>query len=68
MKRLSWDALMARYPALFALILFIIAVAVNFFLQPEMFAPRYAEQQYAGISAFNAAGGWTSNCNPGWRY
>ena len=38
MKRLSWDSLIARYPALFALILFIIAVAVNFFLQPEMFA------------------------------
>ena len=29
---------MVRYPALFALILFVLAIAVNFILQPEMFA------------------------------
>jgi ribose transport system permease protein len=38
MKRFTWSALMARYPALFALILLIFALLVNFILQPNMFA------------------------------
>lgn len=38
MRRVSWNALMVRYPALFALILFILAVVVNLILQPNMFA------------------------------
>ena len=38
MKRFTWSSLMARYPALFALILFVIAILVNFILQPNMFA------------------------------
>jgi ribose transport system permease protein len=39
MKRFTWQALMRRYPALFALILLVIAIIVNFILQPKMFAP-----------------------------
>jgi ribose transport system permease protein len=38
MRRLSWQSLMRRYPALFALILLVLAVIVNFLLQPKMFA------------------------------
>ncbi len=38
MKRSSWDALMSRYPALFALILLALSVIVNLILQPNMFA------------------------------
>jgi len=37
-KRFTWSALMARYPALFALILFSLAIVVNFILQPNLFA------------------------------
>jgi ribose transport system permease protein len=37
MKRLTWSALVARYPALFPLILFVVALAVNFIMQPKMF-------------------------------
>lgn len=38
MKRTSWEALMARYPALFALILFVASIVINLILQPNMFA------------------------------
>ena len=38
MKRSKWDALMSRYPALFALILFVLSIIVNLILQPNMFA------------------------------
>jgi ribose transport system permease protein len=38
MKNISWKGLMTRYPALFALILFVLAIIVNFILQPNMFA------------------------------
>jgi ribose transport system permease protein len=38
MKRASWDVLMSRYPALFALILFALSIIVNLILQPNMFA------------------------------
>jgi ribose transport system permease protein len=38
MRRITWHNLMARYPALFALILMVLAVIVNFILQPNMFA------------------------------
>jgi len=38
MKRFSWSALIARYPALFALILLIVAIIINFLLQPNLFA------------------------------
>ena len=38
MKRFTWKALMTRYPALFALILLLLALIVNFILQPNMFA------------------------------
>ncbi len=37
MKRFTWRALMARYPALFALILLGFAIIVNLILQPNMF-------------------------------
>jgi ribose transport system permease protein len=37
-KRFTWDFLMSRYPAFFPLILLVIAVAINLFLQPNMFA------------------------------
>ena len=37
-KRLSWDFLMVRYPAFFPLILLIVVIAVNLYLQPNMFA------------------------------
>ena len=36
-KRISWDFLIARYPAFFPLILLVISIAINFFLQPNMF-------------------------------
>lgn len=38
MKRFDWNTLMVRYPALFALVLLIIAILVNVILQPNMFA------------------------------
>ena len=38
MKRFSWNGLTARYPALFALTLLILALVINFFLQPNLFA------------------------------
>jgi ribose transport system permease protein len=38
MKRSRWDALLSRYPALFALILFVLSLIVNLILQPNMFA------------------------------
>ena len=38
MKRFRWDMLTARQPALFALILLILSIVINFILQPNMFA------------------------------
>lgn len=38
MRRSRWDTLMARYPALFALVLFVISIVINLILQPNMFA------------------------------
>jgi ribose transport system permease protein len=38
MKRSGWDALTPRQPALFALILLVLSVVINFILQPNMFA------------------------------
>lgn len=38
MKRFSWKALTTRYPAFFALILLVVALVVNFILQPNLFA------------------------------
>src|SRR5215216_2035174 len=38
MKRFRWDALSARQPALFALILLVLSLIINFILQPNMFA------------------------------
>ena len=38
MRQSSWDALTARQPALFALLLLILSVVVNLILQPNMFA------------------------------
>ncbi len=40
MKRFTWSALMARYPAFFALLLLALAVIVNLILQPNLFAPE----------------------------
>jgi ribose transport system permease protein len=37
-KRISWDFLMSRYPAFFPLILLVVVIAINWFLQPNMFA------------------------------
>lgn len=38
MKRhLTWDFLMVRYPAFFPLILLVLSLAINLFLQPNMF-------------------------------
>jgi ribose transport system permease protein len=39
LKRFNWNALITHYPALFALLLLALALAVNFVLQPNMFAP-----------------------------
>lgn len=39
MRRFNFNALMARYPALFAGILLIISLIVNYILQPSMFDP-----------------------------
>ena len=36
-KRFNWDFLMSRYPAFFPLILLFLSVAINLFLQPNMF-------------------------------
>lgn len=38
MRRITWSGLMARYPALFSLILLILALTINFILQPNLFA------------------------------
>ena len=38
MKRSRWDVLSARQPALFALVLLILSLVINFILQPNMFA------------------------------
>jgi ribose transport system permease protein len=38
MRQSRWDALAARQPALFALILLVLSVVVNLILQPNMFA------------------------------
>src|ERR1041384_2872437 len=38
MKGITWNRLMTRYPALFAAILLVIAIVVNFILQPNLFA------------------------------
>lgn len=38
MKRFSWDEMMNRYPAFFAIILLVVALMINFILQPNMFA------------------------------
>jgi ribose transport system permease protein len=38
MKQSRWDALMARRPALFTLILLVLSIIVNLILQPNMFA------------------------------
>lgn len=37
-KWLSWDFLISRYPAFFPLILLVVAIGINLFLQPNMFA------------------------------
>jgi len=38
MKRLTWNTLLVRYPSLFALILLVLTIAVNFMVQPKLFA------------------------------
>jgi ribose transport system permease protein len=38
MKRSRWDALTARQPALFALVLLVLSLVINLILQPNMFA------------------------------
>jgi ribose transport system permease protein len=38
MKRFSWKVLTTRYPAFFALILLVVALVVNFILQPNLLA------------------------------
>lgn len=38
MKRFSWNALTARYPALFALTMLVLSLVINFILQPNLFA------------------------------
>jgi ribose transport system permease protein len=36
-RRLTWDFLMVRYPAFFPLILLVLSLGINLFLQPNMF-------------------------------
>ena len=36
-KRITWDFLMTRFPAFFPFILLVISIAINWFLQPNMF-------------------------------
>lgn len=38
MKRFSWDEMMNRYPAFFAILLLVVSLIINFILQPNMFA------------------------------
>jgi len=51
MKRITWNGLMARYPAFLHLILLVLSVLINFILQPNFVCPRHIEQQYARVSA-----------------
>jgi len=37
-KRFNWDFLITRYPVFFPLILLVLSIAINLFLQPNMFA------------------------------
>jgi len=39
LKRFTWNSMMTRYPALFALILLALALLVNLFLQPNLLSP-----------------------------
>jgi ribose transport system permease protein len=36
-RRITWDFLITRYPAFFPLILLVLSIAINLFLQPNMF-------------------------------
>jgi ribose transport system permease protein len=36
-KRITWDFLITRYPVFFPLILLVLSIAINLFLQPNMF-------------------------------
>jgi ribose transport system permease protein len=38
MRKTSWETLTTKYPALFSTILLIVALLINFYLQPNMFA------------------------------
>jgi ribose transport system permease protein len=38
MKRFNWNFLMSRYPAFFPLVLLVLSIVINLFLQPNMFA------------------------------
>ncbi|MGB9641207.1 MAG: ABC transporter permease [Anaerolineales bacterium] len=38
MRKTSWETLTTKYPALFSTILLIVALFINFYLQPNMFA------------------------------
>jgi ribose transport system permease protein len=37
MKRVTWNDMMTRYPAFFALILLVLAIIINYLLQPNLF-------------------------------
>ena len=37
-RRISWDYLITHYPAFFPFVLLVISIAINLFLQPNMFA------------------------------
>ena len=36
-RRITWEFLITRYPAFFPLILLVVSIAINLFLQPNMF-------------------------------
>jgi ribose transport system permease protein len=36
-KRITWDFLISRYPVFFPLVLLVISISINLFLQPNMF-------------------------------
>src|SRR5687768_14220138 len=38
MRKSRWDSLTGRQPAMFALILMVLSIVINFILQPNMFA------------------------------
>ena len=55
MKRFTWSALMARNPALFALILLVAGTDYQLFFAAQHVCTRYTKQQHARVPAHHFA-------------